>query len=205
MSYVVQCPPGARVSQGKLEGHAPSWPCTEYRRLPLLGQRDNRSHSVHCVLVSWWSVHSTWVPLLGRPAAAPRADRGHDRARPSKTRRPRRNAALHHCRADLQRPLEGRAAVASVALPPMAIQSPAPNTATTERGPPRLGGHDGAWPSRCSSAARRPVENFSAQLLGACVWFIIRSVGCALALEQGVAAALGCGFAVTSSWLMRGR
>ena len=94
MSYVVQCPPGARVSQGKLEGHAPSWPCTEYRRLPLLGQRDNRSHSVHCVLVSWWSVHSTWVPLRGRPAAAPRADRGHHRARPSKTRRPRRSVAL---------------------------------------------------------------------------------------------------------------
>jgi len=31
---------------------------------------------------------------------------------------------------------EGRAAVASVALPSMGVQSPAPNAATTERGPP---------------------------------------------------------------------
>jgi hypothetical protein len=32
--------------------------------------------------------------------------------------------------------VKGRAAVASVALPYMAVQSPAPNAATTERGPP---------------------------------------------------------------------
>jgi len=38
------------------------------------------------------------------------------------------------------------------------------------------------------------VEKFCARLLGACVWFIIRSVGCALALEQGAAAALPWGF-----------
>jgi hypothetical protein len=160
MSYVVQCPPGARVSQGKLEGHAPSWPCTECRRATLLGESGNCCESVLCGLVSWWSVHSTWVPLLGRPAAAPRAHRGHDRAWPSKTRRPRQSAALHHCRADLPRPLEGRAAVASVALPPMAIQSPAPNTATTERGPPRIGGHDGAWPSK----TRRPRRSVALQV-----------------------------------------
>jgi len=51
-------------------------------------------------------------------------------------RRPRRSVALHVRRMAVKTSLEGHAAVASLALPTMAVQSPAPNAATTERGPP---------------------------------------------------------------------